>query len=170
MPALLSTQNNVSPVGRSQAQTLVQAPRSERGQDSTEHKNYNPATGETRPLNTIDRTTNINSLPLLGLVPRLGLDVLHWDDVGEGDQGVSRHNEVCHNYDKNDLWKSDIIVKFIFITVYIKIAQYTTHLSPDVTAHFVMFEWYIKWWTWWPQESCQWYILTSKKVLIRLVP
>ena len=30
-PALPSTQNNISPVGRSQTQTLVRAPQSERG-------------------------------------------------------------------------------------------------------------------------------------------
>ena len=51
----------------------------------------------------IDITTNINSLPLLGPVHGLGLDVLHGDDVGEGDGGVPRHNEVCHNHDENYL-------------------------------------------------------------------
>ena len=38
-------------------------------------------------MHMIDKTTNINSLPLLGPVHRLGLDVLHGDDVGEGDMG-----------------------------------------------------------------------------------
>ena len=54
-------------------------------------------------LHMINITTNINSLPLLGPVHGLGLDVLHGDDVGEGDRGVHGHNEVCHNHDENDI-------------------------------------------------------------------
>ena len=54
-------------------------------------------------LHMIDITSNINSLSLLGPVHGLGLDVLHGDDVGEGDRGVPGHNEVCHNHDENDL-------------------------------------------------------------------
>ena len=39
------------------------------GQDSTEHKYLTQPRGRHGLLNTIDITTNINSLPLLGLVP-----------------------------------------------------------------------------------------------------
>ena len=58
-------------------QQEVQGPTAPGQARTAQNTNINPATGKTQPLNTIDRTTNVNSLPLLGLVPRLGLDVFH---------------------------------------------------------------------------------------------